>query len=332
MKTDKPNGIAYIECSRRPSWQLVGTAKQALRADNSSAYDKMHSAFTHSTINAAYNKIAEGLWCFQFQHAFHDSTEMKSPVDDTELFYELEYFFVDSGTVLQIDSSRQFSLHSNVVFCSSGYNRSWHIAAGSRFRSYKFVFTPAFLKENFYIADPALQNMILGQVINSQQPGYERQVFEEELNLIQQLDVSSDRQAPHLLQIISRKTIAMQLFFKFYQLEINSMVCNYADAAIFPEAICLLKAQVDVNFPGIPALAAACHVSVPTFKRKFKQHFHTTPERYYRQLQMEEAERLVKKHSMTLREIAGHLGFTSLQSFRNAFKNIRGYLPAWIKN
>jgi AraC-like DNA-binding protein len=152
------------------------------------------------------------------------------------------------------------------------------------------------------------------------------------MEIIQDLINLSEKEKPHLLQTISLKTSAFQLFCKFFLMQVSPAAYNEAEAFIFSDAIRLLKTHVSRDFPGISALAAACYVSVPTFKRKFKTYFMTTPEKYYRQLQMEEAERLLQKPGMSVREVAGYFGYVSLQSFKAAFRKVRGYLPSWRKN
>ena len=74
-------------------------------------------------------------------------------------------------------------------------------------------------------------------------------------------------------------------------------------------------------------LARACGSSISSLENKFRSIYGMSPYRYYIQLRMEEAERLLAKTSYTVTEIALRCGYENLFYFCNAFKKHSGMTP-----
>jgi AraC-like DNA-binding protein len=283
------------------------------------------------SLNTVYKKISEGFWYMSTQHYYPQKTRLKICRSEADPFYELEYFFVDNHQVIQTDIRERFSLHSRAVFSTSLFDRFWDIESNTHLIVYKFIFTKDFLNENFYVDDPLIRNTILEKIINTEHPCYNRQILPEELNYINELELLVNSARPRLLQTIWIKSAVLQLFGRFFELQTESAKHYVENASIFSDAISLMRKNLEEGFPGMAELAAASNVSQPTFKRKFKSFFRSTPEHYFRQLQMEQAEALLKKPGTSLREVAGYFGYVKLQNFREAFKKAKGYFPADIR-
>lgn len=75
-------------------------------------------------------------------------------------------------------------------------------------------------------------------------------------------------------------------------------------------------------------LAALCHLSTSSFKRKFKENFGNSPKKYIAQKKVEKAAELLKSKDLRISDIAYDVGFDSLATFNRNFSNIYGKSPS----
>jgi AraC-like DNA-binding protein len=75
-------------------------------------------------------------------------------------------------------------------------------------------------------------------------------------------------------------------------------------------------------------LAALCHLSVSSFKRKFKDTFDNSPRKYIVQKKVEKAAELLKANDLRVSHIAYDVGFDSLATFNRNFSNVFGKSPS----
>ncbi len=69
-------------------------------------------------------------------------------------------------------------------------------------------------------------------------------------------------------------------------------------------------------------LAALCHLSISSFKRKFKLVYNESPKRYIVKKKVEKAAALLKSNDLRISDIAYDVGFDSLATFNRNFTNI----------
>ncbi len=67
-------------------------------------------------------------------------------------------------------------------------------------------------------------------------------------------------------------------------------------------------------------LAALCHMSLSTFKRKFKEVYGESPIKYITKLKIDKAQVLLKNKALRISDIAHDSGFESISAFNRAFK------------
>ena len=67
-------------------------------------------------------------------------------------------------------------------------------------------------------------------------------------------------------------------------------------------------------------LAYLCHVSIATFKRKFKEYYNDTPSNYRKKRKLKMAESLLISSSLRINEIAFNCGFDTVSTFNRSFK------------
>ncbi len=71
---------------------------------------------------------------------------------------------------------------------------------------------------------------------------------------------------------------------------------------------------------GLAELAALCHMSLSTFKRKFKAVYGESPIKYMTKLKIDKAQVLLKNKNLRISDIAHDSGFESISAFNRAFK------------
>jgi len=75
-------------------------------------------------------------------------------------------------------------------------------------------------------------------------------------------------------------------------------------------------------------LAALCHLSVSSFKRKFKEAFDESPKKYLTRKKIEKAAALLKKQNGRVSDIAYEVGFDSFSTFSRNFIKTYGKSPS----
>lgn len=82
------------------------------------------------------------------------------------------------------------------------------------------------------------------------------------------------------------------------------------------------------NTISIPSLARLVGISVSSLERRFKQHFHLTPQRYIKALRIQAAARTLLEGDHQLATVAKELGFCDQSHFCREFKSQMGVLPS----
>ncbi|MDY8137344.1 AraC family transcriptional regulator [Aquimarina sp. 2201CG5-10] len=75
-------------------------------------------------------------------------------------------------------------------------------------------------------------------------------------------------------------------------------------------------------------LATLCHLSISSFKRKFKTIFNDSPKKYISKKKVEKAAELLKTNDLRISDIAYDVGFDSLATFNRNFTSIYGKSPS----
>jgi AraC-like DNA-binding protein len=84
-----------------------------------------------------------------------------------------------------------------------------------------------------------------------------------------------------------------------------------------------LYASLDLN-----EFAALCHMSLSTFKRKFKEVYKESPAKYFTKMKMKKAAEMLVQQDLRVSDIAYDLGYDSLTTFNRAFKEQMGKSPS----
>ncbi|WP_119790687.1 helix-turn-helix domain-containing protein [Flavobacterium anhuiense] len=81
------------------------------------------------------------------------------------------------------------------------------------------------------------------------------------------------------------------------------------------------------NTMTVEELAFLCHMSLSTFKRRFAIIYGTSPNKWLLEKRMQKAAQLLKQGDFKVSEIYFELGYESLSSFIQSFKQIHGITP-----
>ena len=78
----------------------------------------------------------------------------------------------------------------------------------------------------------------------------------------------------------------------------------------------------------IEFIAEHCNVSIRQLERLWLQHFDQTPQRFYLNIRLHEARRLLKESTESIASIALRCGFVSASHFGSAYRKMTGYSPS----
>jgi AraC-like DNA-binding protein len=101
-------------------------------------------------------------------------------------------------------------------------------------------------------------------------------------------------------------------------------------AALFKPNHTEFKSTIQQNLYSdlsLDELAALCHLSMSSFKRKFNDVFKDSPKKYIIKKKIERAAELLKSEDLRVSDIAFDVGFDSLSTFNRNFTNLYGKSP-----
>lgn len=102
-------------------------------------------------------------------------------------------------------------------------------------------------------------------------------------------------------------------------------------SALFQPASIEFKSTIQHNMYSnlsLNELAALCHLSTSSFKRKFKETFDDSPKKYIAKKKVEKAADLLKANDFRVSDIAYDVGFDSLATFNRNFSSVFGKSPS----
>ncbi|OJJ14653.1 AraC family transcriptional regulator [marine bacterium AO1-C] len=102
-------------------------------------------------------------------------------------------------------------------------------------------------------------------------------------------------------------------------------------AALFKPNEVAFKTTIQHNLYAnlsLEELAQLCHLSLSSFKRKFKEVFDESPKKYIARKKVERAAELLKSKELRISDVAYDVGFDSLSTFNRNFNSIYGKSPS----
>jgi AraC-like DNA-binding protein len=102
-------------------------------------------------------------------------------------------------------------------------------------------------------------------------------------------------------------------------------------AAMFKPNFASFKSTIHNNLYAslsLDELAALCHLSTSSFRRKFQAVFGESPRKYLTRKKIERAQELLEAKGLRITEAAFESGFESLATFNRTFKNQVGISPS----
>ncbi len=102
-------------------------------------------------------------------------------------------------------------------------------------------------------------------------------------------------------------------------------------AALFRPNDVAFKSTIQHNLYSnlsLDELAALCHLSISSFKRKFRETFDLSPQKYIAKKKVEKAAELLKSPDLRVSDIAYDVGFDSIATFNRNFSGIYSKSPS----
>jgi AraC-like DNA-binding protein len=102
-------------------------------------------------------------------------------------------------------------------------------------------------------------------------------------------------------------------------------------SAMFKPNFALFEAVIQFNLysnMALEELATLCHMSLSSFKRKFKEMYSESPIKYLSKMKIERAKELLQNKDFRVSDIAYDTGFESLTTFNRSFKSQTGRSPS----
>ena len=101
---------------------------------------------------------------------------------------------------------------------------------------------------------------------------------------------------------------------------------DHSPCIVTYKAIVLIQKNLKTVIP-LEELAAACHMSVPTFHRRFKLEQGVTPAAYLRNLRIQAAKYLLATTHLSVAQITDQVGYSSTAHFCQLFRRCTGLTP-----
>lgn len=170
---------------------------------------------------------------------------------------------------------------------------------------YHFTATRPAVQQQFLVfqSDPYIQHFIQSILFLTKSP----QIKEEQLIALKIEELILYLVQTHGIELLN-------FFFSSHQLEAE---INFEQT---------IQQHIETKLT-IEELAFLCQMSSSTFKRKFKQKYHSSPAKWFQQKRLEKAKNLLVNHAKTPSEIYMEVGFENFSSFSQAFKKEFGQSP-----
>ena len=113
--------------------------------------------------------------------------------------------------------------------------------------------------------------------------------------------------------------------------QVSPMPLNLGDDPTFPEALRTLLALMRANIEEpltLVELAQCANISRRQMERLFQTHLDTSPSRYYLELRLVHARRLLMQTNQSVSDISLASGFVSSSHFSNCFRDFYGIAPS----
>ncbi|MBX2827681.1 MAG: AraC family transcriptional regulator [Flavobacteriaceae bacterium] len=255
---------------------------------------------------------------------FHQLDSVKDILLNIE---QLFFLYVIEGVVkLQSPEGVFFVTEGNSAIVNKGpYVMSESLSGlNSKFKAY-IVFLSEEVLEEFYLNVPPSQPSISSQpkkVLLLEQATFLKP-FVGSISMIFN-EYSKSEGYKDLIDIKSRELLHY-LSLNDFQGKVHHMLKPVVD-----EEAHQMRQVVSKNYLtnlSLEEWAFLCHMSVSTFKRKFKDLYGATPARWIKDQRLEYAERLLNNGKYKIHQVAKKSGFENPATFRKQFQKKYGVLP-----
>lgn len=168
---------------------------------------------------------------------------------------------------------------------------------------------------------------------------FQRSIIENMLSYVDRISMAYPTDSnyhKYLVALNKVPTYSQMITTYIYQLLLSLTESNSSQSAIesdktktFYKAIQYMEKNIEGS-PSVEDIANACNISVSTLKRIFGQFINVSVHKYFLEMKLNEATRLLRKgHSVC--SVTKILGFSSQSYFSNLYKKERNIVPSEVR-
>jgi AraC-like DNA-binding protein len=223
---------------------------------------------------------------------------------------------------------------NSTILYSTNFTRSGIVPKGCQVNRMAFMFTKAWLEENFIEASEKIFNIVLTLTKKNRPTLITEEMDGEHYTFANELANELGQKFPPPIHIKTRSLVLLNDFLnKIVSRESGDLTSNqtlyYGKIAKVENRIkeCLFE-----SLPNITALAIEFNMSPSTLKRHFKMVYGKNIYTYYLEKKLAMGKTMIESKTRSISEIAYTLGYNKINSFSKAFKKQYGVLPKEVNN
>lgn len=287
-----------------------------------------------------YEELEEGLWLIMSDLEIKKNVSFKLIYDNR---LPKDYHFLTLHVSKSITKIPKINAEINNEDQSWTFFKAGASALNTHFKGEKSIFFSIYFSEQWLEKNISENGMFDGsslkEFLNSEDDCLFLPKFMEEkkgiyLDLIKSLTNKDDNGVKNLLSV-KINTLAMLSYFIE---KINSrdtlrstFHIKESDARKLKKAEKILEDKVFEGFPGVGPIAKSIGMSETVLKTKFKKVYGNSLFQYYRTIQMNQAEELIKNTDQPIKNIAYTFGYANSSKFSTAFAKVKGCSPSDLR-
>lgn len=169
-----------------------------------------------------------------------------------------------------------------------------------------------------------IKNMVCDRCISAVASIFEKSEIKVQFIQLGEVETESEISENDLIQLEKK---LKEIGFEIIKNPSQQLIENIKNLVILK----IGRLDTDENFVLSNFLSSALHKDYSSLSKVFSQNENVTLEQYYILQKIEKVKELLFNNDLTLTEIAGHMGYKSVQHLSSQFKSTTGYTPTQFK-
>lgn len=292
---------------------------------------------TYYRTDLVYRLLREDVLVFD-QTMHFDETECNCvAAEEDGDFYLFKYVYEANKPLRLEQGNSDFAISEGFLgICSNFGNHNLWVPAGFDGKMLQILIERSFLEEFVQLDSfrrTSLKNLLFNKSSEILTINFLPQFLKRRLDkLVSLLYLPTDTPFDKLNMLTAVTDLLRNFLGLYVHQEDGDDAGRPADInSILVEIVRHLDNNLHLPFPGMGYLAKYFGISVSTLKRHFSTKYKVTPHGYFRNLQMQEARRLLKKTTIPITEIGYKMGFDSPGNFTRVFKKVYDVSPTFYR-